>query len=81
MTEAGPDRREYEVAGMSCEHCSAAVAEELIAVEGIEDVAVDLRTGAVEISGGGYRDEDVRAAVEAAGYELAAANGGGDGDD
>ncbi len=32
----------YRVPGMSCEHCEAAVREELVAIVGVESVAVDL---------------------------------------
>ncbi len=67
MTET----RAYTVEGMSCEHCRAAVAEEVRELAGIESVEVDLESGLLEVSGQNLSDEDVAAAVEGAGYRLA----------
>ncbi|MFD9892495.1 heavy-metal-associated domain-containing protein [Amycolatopsis sp. NPDC059027] len=63
----------YTVTGMTCGHCVRAVTDEVGAIEGVTDVAVDLATGAVTVSS--TREPalaEVRAAVEEAGYELAA---------
>lgn len=62
--------RAYSVEGMSCEHCRASVDEHISAVEGVENVAVDLASGLVEVSGSGFDDAAVKGAVEAAGYRL-----------
>ena len=62
----------YTVVGMTCEHCVASVTEEVGEVPGVEGVAVDLATGAVEVSGTDVDDAAVRAAVEEAGYRVAA---------
>lgn len=35
----------YEVRGMTCGHCVAAVSSELAKLPGVDDVAVDLNTG------------------------------------
>ncbi|MGD9572551.1 MAG: cation transporter [Thermoleophilia bacterium] len=54
---------------MTCEHCRAAVAEEVAAVPGVTGVAVDLERGLVTVRG----DADagaVAAAVAEAGYDL-----------
>jgi copper chaperone len=64
--------RKYEVKGMSCEHCRASVAEEVEHVSGVSDVAIDLATGELRVTGQGVSDDAVRAAVEEAGYEVAA---------
>ena len=61
----------YTVTGMTCEHCVNAVTTEVTAVEGVEAVAVDLETGRVTVTGAGYTDEQIAAAVDEAGYELA----------
>ena len=62
----------YTVTGMTCQHCVAAVTEEISALSGVESVDVTLDTGAVTVvSAGPLADEDVRAAVDEAGYALA----------
>ena len=62
----------YTVTGMTCAHCVQAVTGELTALPGVADVRVDLGTGAVTvISAQPLADDDVRAAVDEAGYELA----------
>ena len=63
----------YTVVGMTCAHCVASVSEEIGEISGVRDVAVDLPTGAVTVtSDSPVDDADVRAAVEEAGYQLAA---------
>lgn len=63
----------YTVTGMTCEHCARSVTEELNGISDVSDVAVDLDTGAVTVtSAGPLSDANVRAAVEEAGYQLAA---------
>jgi copper chaperone len=62
----------YTVVGMTCEHCVASVTEEVGEVPGVESVAVDLASGAVEVSGTDVDDAAVRAAVEEAGYRVSA---------
>ncbi|MEU7890912.1 heavy-metal-associated domain-containing protein [Microbispora bryophytorum] len=64
--------RVYSVSGMTCGHCVSSVSGEIGKVGGVTGVAVDLPTGAVTVSGAGFSDEEVRAAVEQAGYQLAA---------
>jgi copper chaperone len=62
----------FTVVGMTCEHCVRAVQSEVGAVPGVEDVAVDLASGEVAVTSEQPLDgDDVRAAVEEAGYELA----------
>lgn len=65
--------RTYKVTGMSCEHCRSAVAEEISAIDGVEDVTVDLENGTAVVTGAEVEDDAVRAAVDEAGYELAPA--------
>ena len=62
----------YTVTGMTCAHCVSSVAEEVTALPGITDVAVDLESGRLTVTGDSADDTDaVRGAVEEAGYELA----------
>jgi copper chaperone CopZ len=63
-------RTSYTVTGMTCQHCVDAVSREVAAVPGVTGVEVDLATGRVEVSGEGFTDEAVAAAVDQAGYEL-----------
>ncbi|MDA8067908.1 heavy-metal-associated domain-containing protein [Conexibacter sp. DBS9H8] len=61
----------YSVPGMTCNHCKAAVTEELSGVSGVELVAVDLDTKLVEVSGQKLDEGALRAAIVEAGYEAA----------
>jgi copper chaperone CopZ len=64
----------YTVTGMTCSHCVQAVTGELSSLPGVEDVRIDLASGAVTVtSRAPLADNDVRAAVDEAGYELAPA--------
>ena len=60
----------YSVPEMSCEHCKAAVTAELSAVDGVDDVEVDLGSKLVRISGSALDDGALRAAIDEAGYEA-----------
>ena len=59
----------YTVKGMTCQHCVASVTEEVGEVAGVQEVRVDLPTGAVTVVGDADADA-VRAAVDEAGYEV-----------
>ncbi|MDX6744745.1 heavy-metal-associated domain-containing protein [Actinocorallia sp. A-T 12471] len=63
-------QRTYTVKGMTCGHCTASVTEELGEVAGVAAVSVDLAGGLVTVSGDGFTDDAVRAAVEEAGYAV-----------
>ncbi|MEU9045565.1 MULTISPECIES: cation transporter [unclassified Kitasatospora] len=61
----------YTVSGMSCGHCEKAISEELSALAGVTEVAADAKAGTVTVSSAApLEDEQVRAAVDEAGYEL-----------
>ena len=67
----------YQVTGMTCEHCTRAVSEELTALDGVTGVSVDLvpgGTSAVTVSSEAPLDgQAVAAALDEAGdYRLAA---------
>jgi copper chaperone len=64
--------RNYTVRGMTCGHCESAVREEVSQLEGVERVDVDRATGRLTVAGAAVDDAEVKAAVEEAGYEVAA---------
>jgi copper chaperone len=66
------DGQIYRVTGMTCEHCVNAVTEEVSRVAGVERVAVDLESGQLTVVGDGFSDEQIAAAIDEAGYALAA---------
>ena len=63
--------------GMTCSHCVSSVTEELTAIDGVENVTVDLNAGGTSrVTIHSLTPIDaaaVRAAVEEAGYTLAGA--------
>jgi copper chaperone len=63
-------QRVYTVSGMTCEHCVNAISSEVSGVAGVESVEVDLARGQVTVTGDGYPDDEIRNAVDEAGYEL-----------
>lgn len=65
-----------KVDGMTCGHCVHAVTTELTALPSVTDVVVDLRAGATSTvtitSEAPLADDDVRAAIDEAGYVVVA---------
>ena len=61
--------RTYDVPGISCAHCKSAIEAECVKVAGVTSavVEVDSRTVTVE---GDATDEQIRAAIAEAGYEV-----------
>ena len=70
-TITASEARTYTVAGMTCSHCVSSVHEEVSELDGVRCVDVDLGSGRLLVSGQGFSDDAVQAAVEEAGYELA----------
>lgn len=63
----------FTVTGMTCGHCVASVRDEVSKVDGVSAVDVELATGAVTVTSEGPVDPAaMAAAVDEAGYELAA---------
>jgi copper chaperone len=61
----------WTVQGMTCSHCVNAVTEEISAIPGVSEVAVDLATGLVTVTADADPSADaVAAAVDEAGYTL-----------
>ena len=62
----------HTVTGMTCDHCSRSVSAEVSAIAGVTAVDVDLATGKVTVtSEQPVSTDEVREAVEEAGYRLA----------
>jgi copper chaperone len=63
--------KSIQVKGMSCQHCVMAVTKALGAVDGIENVSVDLASGTATFDEVKPVDASVvAAAVKKAGYEI-----------
>lgn len=62
--------KNYKVEGMTCGHCELSVQEEISEIAGVTGVNADHASGNVEVSGEGFSDEDVAAAVKEAGYTV-----------
>ncbi|MEZ5217383.1 MAG: heavy-metal-associated domain-containing protein [Ilumatobacteraceae bacterium] len=60
----------FKVPGMTCGHCEAAVKDEVGKVAGVADVAVDLESKDVVVTGDGVDKAAVWAAVDEAGFEA-----------
>ena len=63
--------RLYSVPGISCGHCKAAIEGEVGQVPGVDAVEVDVEAKTVRVDGSAS-EELIRAAVDEAGYEVAA---------
>ncbi|HKX47709.1 MAG TPA: heavy-metal-associated domain-containing protein [Gaiellaceae bacterium] len=61
----------YEVPAIHCAHCAMSIREEVSEVEGVDEVAVDVDTKVVTVSGHDLDDSALRAAIAEAGYEAA----------
>ncbi|WP_155368890.1 heavy-metal-associated domain-containing protein [Catellatospora vulcania] len=65
-------RTTYQITGMTCGHCVSAVTRELTALPGVKEVEVDLAAGnAAVVSDSVLPLDEVRNAVDEAGYQLA----------
>jgi copper chaperone len=61
----------YSVPAIHCDHCAMSIREEVSEVEGVDEVAVDLDSKLVIVTGRGLDDAVLRAAIVEAGYEAA----------
>jgi copper ion binding protein len=62
----------FSVPGVSCEHCQRAIEGEVSQVQGVETVEVDLDAKTVTVSGYPLDVAAIVAAIDEAGYEVAA---------
>ena len=61
----------YSVPGISCGHCRAAITAEVEQLAGVTGVDVDLGAKRVSVAGDELDDAAIRAAIDAAGYDVA----------
>ena len=62
----------FNVPGVSCDHCRSAIETEVSAVSGVRSVEVDLDAKIVTVTGEPLDEQAVVAAIDEAGYEVAA---------
>jgi copper chaperone len=62
----------YSVPDISCGHCGTAITSEVSTVAGVESVEVDLKAKTVTVSGEPLDEAAIFAAIDEAGYEVAA---------
>ncbi|TQJ59082.1 copper chaperone CopZ [Arthrobacter sp. SLBN-83] len=76
MSTTSPTTTTISVSGMTCGHCVSAVSEELEALEGVEEVKVDLNAGGISTVTISANKElsptDIGEAVAEAGYLVVA---------
>lgn len=71
-----PTTTTYQITGMTCAHCVSAVSQELSALPGVREVEVDLGAGTARVTSDAVLPlDEVRHAVDEAGYELAGIDG------
>lgn len=61
---------DFEVRGMTCSHCEAAIRRALDAVDPEADVTIDRAAGRVRIANATAAPELLRKAIEDEGYEV-----------
>jgi len=67
------ERRTIAVSGMSCDGCERNVKNALRNVEGVSRIGADHEDDTVElVAEEGVADDDIEAAIESAGYDVAA---------
>lgn len=64
--------RTYNVPGISCNHCKHAIEIEVSRVQGVDSVEVDVNAKTVTIVGEPLDESAIIAAIDDAGYEVAA---------
>jgi copper chaperone len=73
MARLSPSQQTYVVAGMTCEHCKAAVTAGVARVSGVAFVDVDLDSKLVRVEGTDFDRAAVVDAIDEAGYDAAVA--------
>jgi hypothetical protein len=58
------------VGGMTCNHCKENVENSIKSVKGVEEVAVDLTTGKVNIKGKSFDMQKIRTGIKGIGYKV-----------
>ena len=60
----------YNVPAMSCGHCVNAITSEVQLLSGVAEVAIDLESKIVTVSGSELDDTAIREAITEAGFEA-----------
>ncbi|MGW7244438.1 heavy-metal-associated domain-containing protein [Streptomyces sp. NPDC054804] len=63
-------QKQYNVTGMSCEHCAASIREVVSGIAGVSEV-VDVAAKSVTVHGTDLEDSRLRTAIVEAGYGIA----------
>lgn len=66
-TETKDNMITFNIKGMNCSHCCASATRGLKALEGVEDVNIDLASGKAEITGN-TTESEIKAALESLGF-------------
>lgn len=61
----------YDVPGISCDHCRAAIEAEVSKLPDVTRVDVDIEARTVRVEGSAS-DRDIRSAIDEAGYDVSA---------
>ncbi|MGW2960900.1 heavy-metal-associated domain-containing protein [Streptomyces sp. NPDC001220] len=64
-------QKQYNVTGMSCEHCAASIRGVVSGVAGVSEVVVDVAAKSVTVHGNELDDSRLRTAIVEAGYGIA----------
>ena len=62
------NKKQFKVDGMMCNHCRANVEKNIKALQGVENVEVDLASS-IAVVEGNVSDEEVIKAIEGIGYQ------------
>ncbi len=68
--------KRLSIEGMSCSHCVGRVRSALSGIQGVTSVQVDLTGKSAIVQGAALNDEQLKAAVGDAGYEVVAISQG-----
>jgi copper chaperone len=60
--------RTYKVPDISCDHCVAAITEQVSPLDGVSALNIDLQAKTVTVEGG--NDEAIIAAIDEAGFDV-----------
>lgn len=61
---------QYQVTGMTCEHCELSVREEVEEIPGVQRIEVSAQSGTLLVVGDEVTDAQILAAVAEAGYSA-----------
>ena len=71
----------FLVEGMKCKNCTSHVEKEIKQIQGIQDVAADFTSGHVSVKGDQISEDQIKLAVEKAGYRFKGATKSSPGSD